>query len=260
MTNATPSSAASGRLEERIHKQETLLMRQRITRMLGQLDVACDELQQLEAEMERFITEYYDQVGGYYEQLEAINHKLACWDAGVALAEDDPGYLQRGPFDIESELKKLYRSMVKEFHPDLHRKGGSVDALREEVMKTLNAAYNQRNFATLWRMKCKLGEMPQLREQETPLAYLQRLRDYYEQISAAYEAMERRRETLEDSPAYALMQRAFEAKLHGQDLIENIVEKMKLQIDAKRRTLVSRKITQLYYLPAMKGETPNHAN
>ena len=241
---SSPQTAATRprpSLEERVTAQEAWLLRHSLSHLLERLARDTQQVRQLESEMEAFLSEYYERVGGYFEQLERLNYSIAALDEEREAQAQSPAALS--PTPLAREIKQLYRSLVKEFHPDRLQAAGSKP--RSEVIQRINSAYAAQDLAELWRIRL-LAEQP-----GSAAERVVRYREYYRAMHQLVEQIAARRESMTSSAAYALMQRAQEARLEGQDLISHIIRKVRQQIGRKRSELAQLRLMQPCGVPAM---------
>lgn len=244
--------------------QQLMALENRSNTTLHALDAACEDLRALEGELERFLSNYYGRVGGYFEQLQKIEQELEAfratymWSPAQAVLENAKQFNEVTSKELskqlDDEMKQLYRSMAKEYHPDAPRGEQAVAQMKEDVIKTINNAYARRNIGELWKIK---WEMERAAAQTKTQAHekMVQLERHCEKMQQSLHEVQRRRKKLEQSPAYALMQRAFQLRLCGQDFIEIVTSNVMSQIEARRRELVNTKIKQLY----VNELTPTHS-
>lgn len=243
-----------------------LLWRQRLERALLKLESASKQLELIEAQHEEFMNRYYAAVGVHCEELATLEAQIggAADDAPITLQAVSE-YMLRSPQtdrpqksqisgsskEVAKHLKQLYRSMVKECHPD-HRRVNDT----QEWMQKLNDAYEQRSLAALWRVKCDLrmheampGEISDRHWQQEVM----HVQEWYARLSA-------RLAELQTSHTHALMQRALQLKLCGQDFLQIVQDNLKQQIEAKKRGLVVAKIKRnsLRYVQTQQLSAATH--
>ncbi|MCI5049385.1 MAG: hypothetical protein MRY32_03535 [Rickettsiales bacterium] len=243
-------------------RRDIISLETKITRAIRGLDSACDAVRGLEKDIEGFLGEYYQQVGGYFEQLEAIERELKEYEADepMPIAKrlfKEQEVLPKGQSKaIERDVKSLYRDMAKQFHPDNLAGGAAVESMKEDVIRTLNDAYSRKSLVDLWKIKLEV-EAKQQDDAELPMAErVDVLQQRLDHLERAKQEVDKRRKKLEESQAYALFQRAFQLRLCGCDFIEQVVIDVRNQIDLKKKLLVSRKVRHLY----MEAQTIRHGN
>lgn len=219
-------------------QRQLVAIQARSDKTLTTLDSACDALHGLEREIEDFLTHYYEQVGASIERLTDLEQQLASLQqCGNTLPAPQSVPSSRLP-GMDAEVKTLYRRLVRECHPDT----AGEDAEKAEAIRNLNDAYAKRNIGELWKIHRELDVTNQALSATERLS---RLKAHCERMQASLEAVEHRRMALEDSPAYALMQRAFQSKLCGQDFIENVRNHLHARIEQTKRDLVRAQMRQL---------------
>ena len=241
--------------EERALRKELMALKHRSKKALNALDAACDSLQKLESQMEVFLTDYYDQVGAYVEELERLEDELnkvkqqhpTTSTVIESLVQQVHDTVLRREFskEMEQEMKSLYRSMAKEYHPDMAAGKAAIAQMKRDVFQTIQEAYARRNIGELWRLKWELEQRNALDETE-PEHRVNKLQAHCSKMQQALEEVETRRAMLERSPACALMRRALHYQLSGRDFIEIVLSNIQQRIADKRRELVNVKIKTLY--------------
>lgn len=237
------------------------------TRALNSLDRSCEYLRQLEDDLEHFLTDYYDQVGGYFEELEEIENELALFRASLSknmpiakrIYDEMEVMPKRESQQLDRDARSLYREMAKECHPDVASGTEAVEQIKDDVIKTLNEAYSRKNLGDLWKIRF---EMEEKKAQGTidPNKRVDLLKERVDQMQRALGEVESRRVKLEESPACALMQRAFQMRLCGQDFIEMVIADVQGQIARKRKELVGTKVRHLYMEARDVREHSHHSH
>ncbi len=241
----------------RTPRQQLMALEYRTSRAASRLDTACDQLRCLEAELETFLEDYYVRVGPYVEELHALEETLAQFKSSGS-EEVQPSFMEqlftdthhhvmrrKNVQELEQELKSLYRSMAKTYHPDRATGSQVVERLKQDVIRTINDAYARRNLGELYKLKFDMEIRRKghaMNAEDKITLYEQR----YEAITRALEDVDCRRERIMVTPAYALMQRALEMRLAGKDLVTLIIRELKQQIHSKQRRIVTTKIRTLY--------------
>jgi len=207
---------------ERSWRRELVVLHMRSTRTLNQLDRASESLRQVEQELEAFLDSYYAQVGGLVDELQVLEQQLP--DAPPPDAAGMPPAPLPG---LDSQVKTLYRKLVRQCHPDTA--GESETSAR--AIRHLNAAYAQRDIGELWKLQ---WELERDTAAHSPQRRVAQLKAHYEQMQDALNRVEARRQALLDSPGYALMQRAVQLRLCGQDFMELVKAHLSRRIAQKR--------------------------
>ena len=238
-------------------RQQLMALEFRTKRAVSKLDTACDQLRELESELEHFLNDYYAQVGSYVEELHDIEKQLMQLDASYEACSQTPlldtfvadTHVQimqkKNATRLTGELKSLYRTMVKDYHPDMATGSKAVEQLKEDVIRTINDAYARRNLGELYKLKFDMEAKRKghaMDKEDKVALYEQR----YGAIDRALQDVDQRKARIMSSPAYQLMQRALEARLAGKDLIATIIHDLQQQIRMKQRRMVTTKIRKLY--------------
>lgn len=209
-----PVSPANN-LAQRRARQEALHAKVAITMRLAELEKAARLTLTLESELTRFANDYYEAVGQYAEHLAHLEAQGVC-----ALTAPD------APTTRDGELKKLYRALAKELHPD--RNG---DATR---MQRANEAYHAGDYAALLCLQFE-QEMEGAEDWKIQLAY----------IESAITRYRAQYETWLNSPIYALWEKATEARLAGKNWLQAVIGNIRKEIERHQRALASAQIVEL---------------
>lgn len=223
-----------------------------VAHSLKQLQTSCAQMQRVEEELRGFLAAYHGQVGGFFEQLEALKSQIADYDrrirkarpASAAMHGDDEAaeqvraHLLAMPLDLtqddwEGEMKTIYHTLVKLYHPDVAQRG----TCSTRVLQLINAAYEKRNLWAMREMEHSLVEHA-LADSDTPTGKLARLRERYDAISRAVTAAVERSNRLQRSEAWQLKQRSE----HNAYLVEVVIHRVKQQIEDARRLLAQKRI------------------
>lgn len=246
-------------------RQTLIAFETQINRALNSLDRSCESLRQLELEIDEFLNDYYHHVGTYFEQISAIEAEIEALNTGdvpelmptAKRIYENMEVLPKSQCKaLDQDIKTLYRDMAKEYHPDAASGAEAVKQIKEEVIKTLNDAYSRKNLGDLWRIRFEL-EDEQVKGSMHPLERIQLLRRRVSMIEQMFEEVEAKRLKLEESPACALMQRAFQMRLCGQNFIEHVIADVKQQIERKQTELLRAKLKHLYMeARRIRGDLP----
>jgi|GEM_PF-2213584 len=252
-------------LSQKEIRQTLIAFETQINRALNSLDRSCEALRQMELEIDEFLNDYYHHVGTYFEQMSAIEAEIQALNSGevpelMPTAKRIYESMEVLPKSqckaLDQDIKTLYRDMAKEYHPDAAAGAEAVKQIKEEVIKTLNDAYSRKNLGDLWRIRFEL-EDDQLKATMHPAERIQLLRRRVSMIEHIFEEVEARRLKLEESPACALMQRAFQMRLCGQNFIEQVTADVKQQIERKQAELLRAKLKHLYMeARKIRGDVP----
>lgn len=222
-----------------------LALQTRFERVLHQLDQTCHLIASLEEELDLFLRDYYAAIGSKFEELAKLEHEVRGMDEPEIASSSTPflpAPTRMNATDhrhaIQTQIKLLYRSLVKECHPDiaLHQ---SKNSRSQELMRTINDAYASRNVSELWQAK---WQMECYKYGDDKTAALPVLQDYLDMASAQLCQLQERKRDIEQSASYALMQRALQLRLCGQDFIEIVRQNVQQHIEVTRRRMVIAKI------------------
>jgi hypothetical protein len=145
---------------------------------------------------------------------------------------------QRTALDGEGqeELKRLYRTLVQKYHPDLTRD----PALREkhsQIMATVNEAYEKRDLEALRRYMHEAEKEEEI-ARETLQEKIARLRAYYAQLLSTITGLEWELQEAGQSDTYALREQVATAKeKEGRDLLQEMADKLQAEIREETKTL-----------------------
>lgn len=137
--------------------------------------------------------------------------------------------------DDEEELKKLYRKLVQKYHPDLTRD----ETLREKhsaIMAAINEAYEKRDLEALRNYMLE-SEREEEIAKETLLEKIARLKDYYAELLSTISGLESELEATLHSDTHALWEKVDTAKKEGQDLLQEMADKIQAEILEDTKTL-----------------------
>lgn len=229
-------------LHQRAHKQEEIYLRARLRDALKQLEIHARAALALELELTGFIETYYAAVGEYVEQLVALESQLEHTQtseeefAAITSAMHDAA--KQAQQDRAEELKKRYRTLAKNIHPDVLNTTSYVEAAVR--MQEVNEAYDARDLAKLVRLQAEWTLENILNMPED--IRLPELRAQLSAVDKASTQYQKERMGLMHSPVYELMLRATSARMAGRDWIAAVVHKIKAAIALKERSLVTAKL------------------
>jgi hypothetical protein len=248
---ASASAQVENELSYEVNHVQTM-----VTKGLAHLQSACQQMKQVERELRRFLDDYYAQVGSFFEQLELLKREITDYDRKiyqvaskrcrklaqlrnetpltVLACEEIPAMLlDLGHNDWEVEMKKIYRNLVKLYHPDI-RRGESCST---RVLQLINKAYEKRDLWAMREVEHRLVEYA-LAKVDSPESTLQRLRNRYEAIAeSARQATERKQRVL-CSEAWQLKMQ-YEQNRY---VIEIIIHRVKQQIAHAKHILAQKRI------------------
>lgn len=228
-----------------------------MARGLKYLNIACNQMQEVEASVEQFLSEYYGQVGSYFEQLEALRHEIQHYDRQITqssrkrakllhsdttqmnavmadLQENMPEVpLDMRKDDIELEIKEIYRKLVKIYHPDV----AVANGYSHQILQLINQAYGKKNLWAMREMEHSLLEHAYATEDDAEKKFL-RLRERFDAIAGSITRVVERKRRLERSAAFKLKQRIAQERY----LVEVIIHRAKQQIEEAKQLLFKKRI------------------
>lgn len=188
---AQMAAAITHRDDPDSHEEERL--RTRIDSLREEIVVATSELKELRADISSFEVRFDARIGILIVEFDRLSVQIAEYERRIAaltepvemwsLVEDeisrefrsewerieaeDEDAQQAGqrvaqlpldpPEDVKLELRKLYRKLVRDHHPDLARTDDER-ASHEEAMRRINAAYEVHDLEALRRLEIELPE------------------------------------------------------------------------------------------------------
>lgn len=137
---------------------------------------------------------------------------------------------------LEEKIRKLFRQLAKRFHPDL-TSDAEEKKWRAQIMTQVNQAYSQRDLKALQA----LAEQPDrpapssIQSKQDEIAYLKNELVRLDGVIAELKASIHH---LEESPAMKLMMEARMQRRNGKDLLTEMQNKIKEQIDDLQEHLI----------------------
>lgn len=212
------------------------------------------QLQNIQDEIEHFSSQYYSAIEDICIELADIESKIKLYirknDAlenvvsnnvggynNIQPRMEDSGLselknIKQPPRNLETEVKDLYRSLIKLVHPDV-----SEEKLKaSEYTMMVNKAYNERNYR-------QLVELDQIiRSGNATEAELKAQRNKL--IDATFE-MKMQREDLLDNPLYILSEKFADAEDEGIALMQDVRSQLATKVGERKRVLRDIKIGYL---------------
>jgi hypothetical protein len=145
---------------------------------------------------------------------------------------------QAPPAPGEAELRSLYRSLAKRFHPDLAAEPAEKP-WREQMMVRVNDAYRTQDLAALQQMA---GEGPQPKVPPAPRTreqVLAEMRVEVERLDELAVHLEQQLDELAKSPAVQLKLEAWWARRAGSDLLADMGRQLQAEISRAEKELGS---------------------
>ncbi len=140
--------------------------------------------------------------------------------------------------NIAGEIKKIYRELASKFHPG-RAKDEESKLKNQEVMKKINVAYEEGDLETLKKYRRQADEEEKV-ERETPEENFERLKSEYKDVLKLVEKLQPELQNLKESDTYKLKERVKEAKELGKDVLAELVEKLKGEIEENQAILQGR--------------------
>jgi hypothetical protein len=145
-------------------------------------------------------------------------------------------------FEPSEDLKKLFRRVAKQIHPDLAT-DDEERGFRTDLMAKANEAYKNgddeslRNILVEWE---QWKEKPRLKEDKVEeLSELELLKQKVSQIKARIKIINAHIKALKESELYKLMIKVEEAEKRGADLLGEMAKDLQMRIQAAREMLKS---------------------
>lgn len=153
--------------------------------------------------------------------------------AGWSATSGDQPDNDTAEFHPSADLKTTYREVARRVHPDFAIDGG--DRRRREVlMKEANAAYQRGDLEALRRILQEYDENPEQLFGTDDISTLQRVRCQIDQITRRLEQIRQEIAAILTSDMGNLKDRVDAAWARGQDLLAEMAESIRKQIDAAR--------------------------
>lgn len=163
---------------------------------------------------------------------DAVAQYQSVWGRGAQTLPADPPRPTEPDAQQEAELKQLYRTLAKRFHPDLAATAADRDG-RAARMAEVNAAYAAQDLAQLRR----LAEAPDhpAAEPATPTPktraeLLAELRAETDRLAALAASLEAELDHLAGTPAVQLKLEALFARRAGRDLVAEMAADLEAEI------------------------------
>jgi len=139
-------------------------------------------------------------------------------------------------FNPTDDLKRLYRQVAKQIHPDLCRDERQRKR-RERMMEEANRAYEEGDEARLRDILVEWEASPDRVEEEGVGAELVRTIRKIAQIKRRLEVIESEMDVLKGSDLYALFVKAEAASLEGRDLFAEMAAELERRIAKSKEEL-----------------------
>jgi hypothetical protein len=209
-------------------------------------------LASLRAELTAFEGRYLRQVGVLYAELDDWSAKLSELAAEMAGTEQARAYAGEARAQAEEsyaashgdaakaiefapmpELKKLFRDVVNQVHPD--RAATEMDrAVRERLMAEANLAYKRQDANALLRVLAEYRNSPMAEQGDGATTDRQRIACQMERINQRLAEIEAEIEALSASEIAMLMAKVTGETAQGRDLLEEMAKNLRHRIAQAR--------------------------
>jgi hypothetical protein len=225
-------------------------LRARVTELEAALDARAADADRLSRELDMFAARYKTEVGTLHEQLDVLELDIAEVELGELsklVAEGRPGG-KPAPATAPPEttarftsdaVRKLFRDVARMIHPDLA--DDHTRDRRHALMVEANRAYALRDEAELRRILDTWGRSPEAVQGSDDGAMRLRLERRLAQLEERLSTCARDLETLQASPLFALKTTVDEAAARGQDLVADMVRRLKRDVLAATNRLEAMK-------------------
>ncbi len=231
--------------------ENTYLAKAILTRCL-RIDLYAKEIVETERDTKRFMAEYCEQLEPYLETLRTLDKELRRLQASastlrkVAAAAPNPITMpiaahnssrprtRKEAHSLTGELRKLYRTLAKDFHPDIQ----SID---DDTIKQLNDAHSHQRLGSLWQIAFSSAWKQPSDEVESDRTVM--LRFYEKKTKHALHVVQSHLLQLQGSTDFLLKERSFLATLKGHSFTADIIESLEEEITTKQRRLTYLELT-----------------
>lgn len=229
-------------------------MRARVAELDAVLDERAAEVDRIGRELDMFAAAYKQEVGTLHEQLDRLELDIAEAELGelskaVAEGVEMPRHPGGAPTPAPSmavpesaprltsdAVRKLFRDVARIIHPDLAADEHTRDR-RHALMVEANRAYQLRDAEQLRRILDQWERSPEAVQGSDPAAMRLRLERHLAQIEEDLALCARDLAALEASQLYKLKAMVDEAAARGQDLVADMVRRLKRDILAATNRL-----------------------
>jgi hypothetical protein len=211
------------------------------------------DLATLEVEMRAFEIRYLRTVGPRYAALDEIEAKIAEHkaalnpnnipaqnsanaarkqaDESAQRAQAANSISKKAEFKPSEELKKLYRAIAKQIHPDLSE-NEKERLQRERLMSDANIAFENGDAEQLRQILHEWESSPESVKGDSTAAELIRVIRKIAQARERVDAIDARISTLNKSELFQLKRRVEESAMGGIDLLERMAQDIDKRITA----------------------------
>jgi hypothetical protein len=224
-------------------------LRARVAELDALLDERAADVDRIGRELDMFAATYKQQVGMLHEQLDHLELDIAEAELGElskAVADGAPApnatpapsmpALDSAPRLTSDAVRKLFRDVARIIHPDLAADDHTRDR-RHALMVEANRAYQLRDAEQLRRILEQWERSPEAVQGSDPGAMRLRLERHLAQIEEDLALCARDLAALEASQLYKLKAMVDDAAARGQDLVADMVRRLKRDILAATNRL-----------------------
>lgn len=247
-TSAKPKKAKAPKPQP--VSQDTLELQNQVVWLKGKigdslmdLTEAQQNLRDIETQLSSFLEQYYQQVGGVFEQIFALERQVT---GNAYVAEDDVEMDQSDSFAVagkeafsKDQIKRIYRKLARLLHPDSHAAHPQAQA----YFPALHASYKEENMGLLLRIQHLLEE-----QQEDPnrniIEELEHLEKRHDDVQASLDDTKLKIHALQHSKAYQFMRRVEWEKMCGMDVIARI------KTQAEKRLHILQQMLEVTVVPS----------
>jgi septal ring factor EnvC (AmiA/AmiB activator) len=224
-------------------------LRTRIAEREALLDESAAEADRIERELDMFAARYRQDVGTLHEQLDRLELDIAEAELGelskavaaeraTTPATPPPSMAPTAsaPRFTSDAMRKLFRDVARTIHPDLAGDEHARDR-RHALMIQANRAYAMRDEEQLRRILASWERSPEAVEGSDPAATRLRLERRLAQIEEHLDTCGRDLAALQTSRLYELKAMVDDAAAKGQDLVAEMVRRLKRDVMAATNRL-----------------------
>jgi len=211
------------------------------------LDARAADTERLTRELDMFAARYKQEVGTLHEQLDQLELDIAEAELGELAKQVADGRPSRKPAPeapsadpsprlTSDAVRALFRDVARAIHPDLARDAEARDR-RHALMIAANRAYALRDEEELRRILAAWQRSPDAVQGSDAAAMRLRLERRLAQIEEHLDGCLRDRAALEASALHELKSKVDDAAAKGQDLVGDMVRRLKRDILAATNRL-----------------------
>jgi len=220
---------------------EDIYLEKAIIERCARIDCYAKEIVETDRDVQHFIADYCERVEPFLTELKKLDntlrrlrlssaaptHKTNTASAAqptITLPSQNITQPRHKNYSLYGELRKLYRSLAKDYHPD-------VQTVDDGVIKTLNLAYKNKQLGSLWHIA-----FSQVLQESSAEKQAQSILTFYNQKTKhALHVVQVHLRNLHLSSDYKLKERYHYATLAGDNFIETIIASLQEEIHTKQR-------------------------